>query len=51
MVKSCVSKTKQASWNETSTKETILALKTNKMGLRKAATTFDGAKDSFRHRL
>ena len=39
MVRSCVRKTKQASWNETSMKEAILALKTNKMGLRKAART------------
>ena len=32
-------------------KEAILALKTNKMGLRKAARTFDVSKDSFRRRL
>ena len=46
MVRRYVRKTKQASWNETSMKEAILALKTNKMGLRKAARTFDVAKDS-----
>ena len=51
MVRRCVRKTKQASWNETSMKEAILALKTNKMGLRKAARTFDVPKDSFRRRL
>ena len=51
MVRRYVRKTKQASWNETSMKEAILALKTNKMGLRKAARTFDVAKDSFRRRL
>ena len=51
MVRSYVRKTKQASWNETSMKETNLALRTNKMGLRKAARTFDVAKDSFRRRL
>ena len=51
MVRSYVRKTKQASWNETSIKEAILALKTNKMGFRKAARTFDVAKDSFRRRL
>ena len=44
-------KTKQASWNETSMKEAILPLKTNKMDLRKAARTFDVPKDSFRRRL
>ena len=32
-------------------KEAILALKTNKMGLRKAARTFDVPKDSLRRRL
>ena len=42
---------KQASWNETSMKEAVLALKTNKVGLRKAARTFDVPKDSLRHRL
>ena len=47
MVKSYVCKTKQASWNETSMKEAILALRTNKMGLRKAARTFDEPKDSY----
>ena len=51
MVRSYLRKTKQVSWNETSMKEAILALKTNKMGLRKAARTFDVAKDSFRPRL
>ena len=51
MVRSYVRKTKQASWNKTSMKQTILPLKTNKMGLRKAARTFDVAKDSFRCRL
>ena len=51
MVRRYVRKTKQASWNETSMKEAILALKTNKMGLRKAARTFDVPKDSFRRRL
>ena len=45
------SKTKRALWNENSMKEAILALKTNKMGLRKAARTFDFANDSFRRRL
>ena len=44
-------KTKQALWNETSMKDAILALKTNKMGLRKAARTFDVTKDSLRRRL
>ena len=44
-------KTKQALWNETSMKDAILALKTNKMGLRKAARTFDVAKDSLRRKL
>ena len=38
-------KTKQASRNETSMKETIFAVKTNKMGLRKAARKFDVPKD------
>ena len=33
-------------WNETSMKEAILALKTKKMGLRKAARSFDVPKDS-----
>ena len=51
MVRRYVRKTKQASWNETSMKEAILALKTNKIGLRKAARTFDVPKDSFRRRL
>ena len=46
MVGSCVRKTKQASWNETRMKETILALET--LG---AARTFNVAKDSFRRRL
>ena len=32
-------------------KEAILALKTNKMGLRKTARTFDVPKDSLRRRL
>ena len=45
------SKTKRALWNENSMKEAILALKTNKMGLRKAARTFDFANDSIRRRL
>ena len=48
MVRKYVRKTKQASWNETSMKEAILAVKTNKMGLRKAARTFDVPKDSLR---
>ena len=37
MLRSYDRKTKQASWNETRVKEAIFALKTNKMGLRKAA--------------
>ena len=39
MVTNYVGKMKQASWNETSMKETILVVKTNKVGLclRKAA--------------
>ena len=44
-------KTKQPSWNETSINEAISAHKTNKMGLKKAATTFDVQKESFRRRL
>ena len=51
MVRSYERKTKQASWNETSIKEAIFALKTNKMGIKKAARRFDVAKDSFRRRL
>ena len=51
MVRRYVCKTKQASLNVTSMKEAILALKSNKMGLRKAAETFDVPKDSFRQRL
>ena len=42
---------KQASWNESSMKEAILAPKTNKMGLRKVFRTFDVPKDSLRRRL
>ena len=44
-------KAKQTSWNETSMKEVILAVKTKKMGLRKASRTFDVPKDSLRCRL
>ena len=44
-------KTKQASWNETSMKEAILALKTNKIALKKTAKTFNVSKDSLRRRL
>ena len=51
IVRNYLRKTKQAPWNETSMKEAILALKTNKMGLRKAARTFDVLKDSLRRRL
>ena len=51
MVRSYVRKTKQDSWNETIMKEAILALKTKKMGLRKAVRTFDVPKDSFRRKL
>ena len=51
MLRNYECKTKQASWNETSIKEAIFALKTNKMGLGKAARTFDVTKDSFRRRL
>ena len=51
MVRNYVRKTKQASWNETSMKEVILAVKTKKMGLRKASRTFDVPKDSLRRRL
>ena len=51
MVRNYVLKTKQALWNKPSMKEAVLALKTNKMGLRKAARTFDVPKDSLRHRL
>ena len=51
MVRRYMLKTKQASSNETSIKEAILALKTNKMSLRKAARTFYVPKDSFRRRL
>ena len=51
MVKNYVRKTKQASCNETSMKEAILAVKTKKMGLRKAARTFDVPKESLRRRL
>ena len=50
MVRNYVRKTKQASWNETSMKEAILAVKTNKMGLGKAAGTFNVPKDSWRCR-
>ena len=39
-------KTKQVLWNETGMKEVILAIKINKMGLRKVARTFDVEKDS-----
>ena len=41
MVRRYVRKMKQASWNETSMTEAILALKINKMGLRKAARIYD----------
>ena len=51
MVGNYVRKTKQASWNETGMKEAILTIKTNKMGLRKAARTFDLPKGSLRRRL
>ena len=51
IVRNYVRKTKQASWNESSMKEAILALKTNKMGLKKGARTFDVPKDSLRRRL
>ena len=51
MVRNYLHKMKQAAWNETSMKEAILALKTNKMRLRKAARTFDVLKDSLRRRL
>ena len=51
MVRNYVRKTKQASWNETSKKETILAVRTKKMGLRKASRIFDVPKASLRRRL
>ena len=51
MVRHYVRKMKQASWNETSMKEVILAVKTKKMGLSKASRTFDVPKDSLRRRL
>ena len=51
MLRNYECKTKQASWNETSIKEAIFVLKTNKMGLGKVARTFDMTKDSFRRRL
>ena len=51
MVRNYVRKAKQASWNETSMKEVILAVKTKKMGPRKACRTFDVPKDSLRRRL
>ena len=51
MVRNYVRKMKQASWNETSMKEAILAVKTRKMGLRKASRIFDVPKDSLRCRL
>ena len=51
MVRRYVLKMKQASWNEISMTEAILALKINKLGLRKAAGIFDVPKDSFRGRL
>ena len=51
MVRNYVFKTKQASWNKTSMKEATLTVKTNKMGLRKAARTFDVSKNSLRRRL
>ena len=37
--------------NDTSMKEAVLAVKTNKMGVRKAPRTFDVPKDSLRRRL
>ena len=51
MVRNYVRKTKQVSWNETSVNEAILAVKTNKISLMKAARTFDVPKDSLRHRV